>query len=920
MTETFFGSMTWMSTNMKTFQIMLRAILVLVGIFILLFVLKPATAEAKNSEDILILHSYHPDLAWTAGINNAMQHELLSHRTDLSLHVEYLDTKRNQGSWYRDSYLDQVLVKKLSNRHFKLILTSDNDAFNFLIRHRKELYSETPIVFSGLNGFTPNTLDDHVQITGVAEVPAFKETIELALQLQPDTTELIFIGETTTDTGKTNDSVLKTRASELAGDIRIRFWNDLPLAQLKKRLEGLTSGQVVFLASTVNNDSKILSFAETAEQISHFSPVPVYGFWDFFLGHGIVGGRLTSSEAQGREAAKLGLQILKGTDPSSIPVTVSAGNRYMFDYEQLTNFKISPDSLPDNSVIVNNPSSYFKLYKWHLWAGLIFIFLLGLCISLLLNIIVIRKRSEKKIAERARLATLAADIGRALTRDTTFQETMQSCCEILLKQTQTAFGRIWVVDENNPELLELQASAGLFTHVETSSHRFKKFGEFKVGIIASERKPILTNNVPGDPLFTDQEWISSDDIISFAGYPLIVNDRVVGVIAFFSKHQLAEHVQHVIASVADMIAVGIERHRTGQALQKSLDEAKSGRENINAIVRSVADGLIVTDLNQRIVLINDAAEKLLNMKHTEVKGKFVKEATKGHSYADQLQNILENSSSEVEFNVPGLNGNSQRTILARTSSVNRRDSGTSGTVAVLHDVTPQRELDRMKSEFIATAAHELRTPLSTIQGYAELMYNEKLFTKMTGEQQHEYLGYIIDRSEALERIIDDLLDVGRAETGRTLILERTPCEMISLVHEIIDHHRLENPDHTYITNCPEVCLKLSVDRNMMHRVFDNLLSNAAKYSPQGGTISLGGVMSENNLVISIKDEGIGMTPEQIGQAFNKFYRVDTSNTAVRGLGLGLTICKTIIDAHGGRIWIESPSQQGTHVHFALPFN
>jgi signal transduction histidine kinase len=142
--------------------------------------------------------------------------------------------------------------------------------------------------------------------------------------------------------------------------------------------------------------------------------------------------------------------------------------------------------------------------------------------------------------------------------------------------------------------------------------------------------------------------------------------------------------------------------------------------------------------------------------------------------------------------------------------------------------------------------------------------------------------------------------------------------MIALVHEIIGHHRLESPTHTFVTDCPAACLQLSVDRNMMHRVFDNLLSNAVKYSPAGGTIYLSGAMRDDNLVITVKDEGIGMTPDQIDQAFNKFYRVDPSDTAVRGLGLGLTICKAIIEAHGGSIWIDSHPGQGTEVHFSLP--
>ncbi len=889
------------------------------AVILLLISLMPTIASADQIDrDVLILHSYHPDLAWTAGINVAMQDHLLANNPDLSLHVEYLDTKRNPSTWYRESYIEGVLLKKLAGHHFGLILSSDNDAFNFILRHHDDLFKGTPIVFCGVNGFTPDMLIGTSGITGVAEKPAFAKTIDLSLHLHPETTELIFIGETSTETGRKNDHSLKELTANLNSAIRASFWNDQTLSELKPRLQALLPGQIVFLTSTISDGNNVLDFAESAQQTRYNSQVPVYGFWDFFLGNGIVGGRLINSEAQGTEAAKIGLRILNNDDPSAIPVTVSEANRYMFDNSELTRFNIPLDRLPANSLIINRPPSSYSLDKWQLWAGLIFILLMGLCISLLLHIIVIRRKSEKEISARERLASLGAEIGRALTRDTSLKETLQSCCEALLKKTETAFGRIWVIDENDPNLLELHASAGLFSEVEKSAHRFKKVGEQKVGVIASERKPMLTNQVQGDPLFTDQKWILKDGIVGFAGYPLVVDDRVVGVIGFFSKQPLTDHVQHAIASVADMIAVGIQRYRTGLALQKSVSAAEEGRDNLDAILKSVSDGLIVTDLDQKIVLINEAAEKLLDIDFTQVAGKLLCEAIKGRPYAESLQKLLQNSDTEIEFSLSGINGSDQRIIHARTSNFHRRKVGQSGAVAVLHDVTKLRELDRMKSEFIAVAAHELRTPLATIQGYAELMHSAGFSAKMTDEEQHEYLGYIIDRGDALERIIDDLLDVGRAETGRTLVLERTPCEMIALVHEIINHHRRESPTYTFITDCPEVCLKLTIDRNMMHRVFDNLLSNAVKYSPEGATIRIRGKMSGDSLVITVADEGLGMTPEQIDQAFNKFYRADASNTAVRGLGLGLTICEAIIEAHGGTIWIDSQVNRGSEIHFALP--
>ncbi|MDT8444328.1 MAG: sensor histidine kinase [Desulfuromonadales bacterium] len=748
-----------------------------------------------GDETVLILHSYHPSLGWTAGIMDAMQERLAAKRPDLSLHVEYLDVKRNPGPAFYTSYVEGILPQKLAGRHFDLILTSDNDAFNFVRRHRNDLFRDVPVVFCGVNGFVAEMITPLGGMTGVAEAPSFQETVEVALSIHPETRELIFVGETLTETGRQNDMTLHQLTDSLPAELSIQFWNDRPLEELEPVLGRLTQGQVVLLASVISNRSgKVLSFEESARHVREHSSVPIYGFWDFFLGEGIVGGHLTSSHAQGELAANLGLRILAGESADDIPVTISDSNRYLFDYNQLQKFGVSLNRLPVESTVINQPASFYHLDKWQFWAGVTIILLLCFSLFLLIWIMVLRRKAESILAERVRLADLDAEIGRVLTRGGDLSETLQACVRILLRQTGTALGRIWTISDVDPTLLELQASAGLSTRTD-GKHRFKRIGEMKVGIIGSQRQPVLTNQVAGDPLFTDQEWVRREGIIGFAGYPLVVKDRLVGVIAFFSKQPLSEAVQASIASVADMIAIGIERHRAEEALQG---------------------------------------------------------------------------------------------------------------------------LDQIKSEFIATAAHELRTPLTTILGYAELLSNDMLLPGFPAEQREEYLGYIIAKSEALEKIIDELLDLGRIETGRTIVLDRQPCEMIAMVQQVILHYSQENQRHQFVDSCPVECLDIDIDQAKIQRVFDNLISNAVKYSPRGGTIRIEGRLVYPWLEISIADEGIGMTPEQAAMVFDKFYRVNTSDTAVRGLGLGLTISKGIIEAHGGKIWIESEIGQGTRVVFLLP--
>lgn len=179
-----------------------------------------------------------------------------------------------------------------------------------------------------------------------------------------------------------------------------------------------------------------------------------------------------------------------------------------------------------------------------------------------------RKEAEVALAERIRMAELGAEIGVALTRGGSLEATLQRCAELLVDQMEAAFGRIWIVSKEDPMCLELKASAGIYTRTD-GRHSIKRLGEEKVGLIAQQRKPYLTNKVLGDPGITDQDWARREGMVAFAGYPLTVKDRLVGVVALFFRRPMTKAVLTALASVADAVAVGIERQRSEEALWES---------------------------------------------------------------------------------------------------------------------------------------------------------------------------------------------------------------------------------------------------------------------------------------------------------------------------------------------------------------
>ncbi len=226
-----------------------------------------------------------------------------------------------------------------------------------------------------------------------------------------------------------------------------------------------------------------------------------------------------------------------------------------------------------------------------------------------------------------------------------------------------------------------------------------------------------------------------------------------------------------------------------------------------------------------------------------------------------------------------------------------------------------RESDRMKSEFISTAAHELRTPLTSILGFSQVLLADE---QLPPNERREFLGYIHQQANALSGIVADLLDISRIESGQGLALTRVGCTAGELVGQLAPLIMKTADAERFEIVLADEATPLFIDTWKMVRVFENLLSNALKYSPPRSPVRIAGAPDAEGYQFSVADRGIGMNPRQVARVFDKFYRADASNTATGGLGLGMSIVRNIVEAHGGRIWVESAPGAGTTVRFTLP--
>jgi len=352
-------------------------------------------------------------------------------------------------------------------------------------------------------------------------------------------------------------------------------------------------------------------------------------------------------------------------------------------------------------------------------------------------------------------------------------------------------------------------------------------------------------------------------------------------------------------------------------LRQALVESQQAREKVDTILRCVSDGLLVTDAQDRVVLMNHAAEELLGVRLLEVATLPVAEALGPLPHGSELMAALAGRKGGVRFDFARIEDGAARDIEGKTSVIEGPAGELHGMILSFSDVTLDRELSRMKSEFISTAAHELRTPLTSIQGFSEVLLTRE---DIPASDRRRYLRYIHQNTATLVNLVRDLLDLSRIEAGQALCLEKKPCTLDVLVKQYYDSYRARYPRHRFELSLPEPVPCLQVDPGKIGQVLENLLSNAVKYSPEGGEVKIQAELDQGRCRISVSDQGIGMTPEQAGKACEKFYRVDNSTTAVEGTGLGLSIVKHVVEAHGGEMRIESEPARGTRFSFTVPLH
>lgn len=361
---------------------------------------------------VLLLNSYHKGLPWSDGIVEGVE-SVLAEETDIT--IEYMDQKRFLAPDYV-ALLKQLYQRKYDPCRFDVIVSSDDNAFEFLLDYRDELFGDTPVVFCGVNKFRPEQLEGKHHFTGVEERLYIERNLELIFQLHPQTNHIIVLSDDTTN-GLDNRRKLEQLQQQYPDSIQWSYYDH--------RL-GLDATQMIELFSQAPRDAVVYycdffrdgkgNFVDdrrTVPQLALQCPCPIYVLNSIYLEYGVFGGYVVTGFYQGRTAAQLALQILHGTPAAAIPVVAESPNRYMFDYAALKRFHIMSSQLPEGSIIVNEPTSFFYRHReLTLYVALVFLGLL-LLIVLLVSTILKLHRFQKQLRQserRNRMAQVAANI------------------------------------------------------------------------------------------------------------------------------------------------------------------------------------------------------------------------------------------------------------------------------------------------------------------------------------------------------------------------------------------------------------------------------------------------------------------------------------------------------------------------------
>jgi two-component system phosphate regulon sensor histidine kinase PhoR len=501
---------------------------------------------------------------------------------------------------------------------------------------------------------------------------------------------------------------------------------------------------------------------------------------------------------------------------------------------------------------------------------------------------------NRQLEQRVRELNTLFGIGKSVTAVLDLEKVLARLVEAAVYLTGAEEGSLLLVDTQTDELYMLAAQG----FEERMARAFRlRVEDSLAGRVVKTGEPLILHS-------DETHRIKTSYLVKSLIYvPLKAKDRIRGVLGVDNRQtdrRFTKHDVQLLSALADYAAIALENaHLFG--------EVESERAKLATILGSTEEPVLVTaGPDDGVILANAAARRAFGLSATNVEGRPLAELIDNRQLVDFVASAPEAGSAQKDE----IFLNDGRVFYATLTPV-----PDVGHAIIMQDITHLKELDQMKTEFVSTVSHDLRSPLTAMVGYAHMLGTAGPLS----DNQQEFVARIVRGADQMAELINDLLDIGKIEAG--VEMELAACDLGAMAHDMIEQLRGQaaGKSHKLVYHGPAQPAMVLGDRLRLRQVISNLIGNAIKYTPAGGEIGATVQVKGSIALLSIEDNGIGIPPADLPYIFDKFYRVDSKETAdIQGTGLGLAICKSVVEKHGGRIWAESEPGKGSIFRVALP--
>lgn len=443
------------------------------------------------------------------------------------------------------------------------------------------------------------------------------------------------------------------------------------------------------------------------------------------------------------------------------------------------------------------------------------------------------------------------------------------------------------------------------------------------GLVFREGEPIIFHDAVNDER-TDKDPFTLLRVLNGITVPLIIEKRdeenrvldrsTIGVLHAFNKRH-GEDFNEEDVRLLERMAKNVGAIIANLQLYREVVEE---REELLQTIESINAGLILVSPEYRISQFNSSARAIFGVGPDSV-GKPLAEMVKNTELEDIVRASFSGEEApfgEIEVQIK----NQERFFQVQAALVRNEEGRDLGVVCILNDITEIKQIDKMKSSFVAMASHELRTPLTAIKGFSSTLLDGLDYDAYGKEEQREFLGIVVQECDRLRRLIDDLLNTSRIEAGESLKPNYSEVNLQQLLDKVVLIQRQATTKHQIVLDAKGPIPHIIGDEDKLDQILTNLLNNAIKYSPNGGTITVHATQDGDEMLIGVQDQGMGIPADHVGKVFEKFHRVNNEdNRKIYGTGLGLYLVKHLVDSvHFGKIWCESEIGVGSTFWFRIP--